>query len=84
MNANQRFALLKDSIVLLRQVRESVHSESFRGLVVKIDEVILLLEAVEREGPIDPGRINEALKVLGQGLAAIPSIAKIIELLGNH
>lgn len=79
MNVLERFELLKDSIDLLRQVALSLHSESFHGLAARIDEAILKLEAIEREGVINPGRIDEVLKVLGHGLATIPAIMKLFE-----
>jgi hypothetical protein len=83
MDAIERFALLKDSINLLRQVRSGLHSESFHGLAVLLDEAILKLEAIEREGFIDPGRIDDVLKVLGRGLATVPTILNLIEVLRN-
>ena len=84
MNAAQRFALLKDSIYLLRQVASSLHSESFHGLAARIDEAILKLEAIEREELISPGRIDEILKVLGQGLATVPTIMRLLEFFQNQ
>jgi hypothetical protein len=83
MNAVERFALLKDSINLLREVRSGLHSESFHGLAVLLDEVISKLEAIEREGFIDPGRIDGVLTVLGRGLATVPTILKLIDALRN-
>jgi hypothetical protein len=79
MNALQRFELLRDSIYQLRQVVSSLHSESFHGLAARIDEAILKLEVIEREEIISPGRIDEVLKVLGQGLATVPTIVRLLE-----
>jgi hypothetical protein len=84
MNVSERLELLRDSIDLLRQVASSLHSESFHDLAARIDEAILKLEAIEREGFITPGRIDEVLKVLGQGLATIPTIVKLLEFLQSQ
>lgn len=84
MNALQRFELLRDSIYQLRQVVSSLHSESFHGFAARIDEAILKLEAIEREEFITPGRIDDVLKVLGHGLATIPTIVKLLELLQSQ
>lgn len=84
MNTRKRVELLKDSIDLLRQVRSGMHSKSFRSLALKIDEVIARLELAASEKPFDPGRVNEALKALAQGLATVPTIVRIIEMIRNR
>jgi len=75
-----RASLVKDSLDLLRQVRASVANDSNRSLVVAIDEAIVKLELYLNEGVADPGRIGEILKVLAQGLAAIPVLHRLIDL----
>lgn len=84
MKTRKRVELLKDSIVLLRQARSGMQNKSFRSLAMKIDEVIAQLELVVSERTVDPGRLTESLKALGQGLATVPTILRIIELIRNR
>ena len=79
-----RLSLVKDSLDLLRQVRSSVASGSNHSLVVSLDEVIVRLELYVSSGMDDPGRIGDALKVLAQGLAAIPTLQRLVEMLRNQ
>jgi hypothetical protein len=84
MKTRKRRELLKDSINLLRQVRSGMHSKSSSSLELKIEEVIAQLELVVRERRIDPERVNEALKALTQGLASLPAIVRIIDMIRNR
>jgi hypothetical protein len=79
-----RAYLVRDSLVLLRQVRSSVADDSNHGLAVSLDEVIVRLELYLGEGVDDPGRILDVLKVLAQGLAAIPGLQRLIETLRDR
>jgi len=79
-----RISLVRESVGLLRQVRSALTNDSSHGLVVSIDEVIMNLESYLHEGHDDPGRIGEILKVLAQGLGAIPAIQQIIEFLSKQ
>jgi hypothetical protein len=74
-----RVSLVRESVGLLRQVRSALTNDSSHGLVVSINEVIVNLESYLHEGHDDPGRLAEILKVLAQGLGAIPAIQQIIE-----
>jgi hypothetical protein len=58
--------------------------DSNHGLAVSLDEVIVRLELYLREGVDDPGRIVDILKVLAQGLAAIPGLQRLIEALKDR
>ena len=74
-----RVHLVEDSLGLLRQARLRLADDSNHGLEVSLDEVIVRLELYLGEGIDDPGRIVEILKVLAQGLAAIPGLQRLIE-----
>lgn len=76
---NHRVYLVEDSLGLLRQARLRLADDSNHGLAVSLDEVIVRLELYLGEGVDDPGRIVEILKVLAQGLAAIPGLQRLIE-----
>jgi hypothetical protein len=82
--ATHRAYLLRDSPGLLRQVRSSMADDSNHGLAVSLDEVIVRLELYLSEGSDDPGRIVDSLKVLAQGLAAIPGLERLIETLRDR
>lgn len=77
---NDRVSLVKDSLDLLRQVRTGIANDSNHSLVVSLDAVMVRLELFLSSGGDDPRRIEAALKVLAQGLAAIPGIQRIIEI----
>ena len=81
---SHRLTLVKDSLDLLRQVRSSVASGSNHSLVVSLDEVIVRLELYVSSGVDDPGWIRDALKVLAQGLAMIPILQHLIDMLRNQ
>lgn len=79
-----RLSLVMDSLGLLRQLRASVANDSNHSLMVSLDEVIVRLELYVSSGVDDPGRIGDALKVLAQGLASIPGIQRIIEMVRDQ
>lgn len=81
---SHRVYLVEDSLGLLQQVRLSLADDSNDGLAVSIDAVIVRLELYLGEGVDDPGRIVEILKVLAQGLAAIPGLQRLIETLRDR
>ena len=81
---NHRVYLVRDSLGLLRQVRSSIADDSNHGLAVSLDEVIVRLELYLSEGLNDPGGIVDVLKVLAQGLAAIPGLQRLIETLRDR
>ena len=61
-----------------------MHNKSFRSLAMTIDEVITKLESVVDERPFDPGKVEHALKILGQGLGTIPAIIRIIDMISKR
>lgn len=80
MKTNRR-SLVKDSLALLREVRAGLHNESNRELVAALDEAIAMLEVILIQGPVRADHTEKVLKVLGQGLAALPVLQRLIELL---
>lgn len=84
MKASNSLVLVKDSLELLRQIRANLYSESRHSLGLEIDEAIEQLEEIERTGVHSPDTINRVLTLFGQGLAAIPYIAKLIESLSDR
>lgn len=76
-----RRSLVEDSLVLLREVRAGLHNESDRELVAALDEAIVMLEVCVIQEPIRADHAEKVLKVLGQGLAALPAMQRLIELL---
>jgi hypothetical protein len=85
MNQNDsRSVLVKEAVVLLRQVRSGLNSELSRTLEPSLDEAIGKLEQCLHEGRRDPGWILDVLKVLAQGLAALPAIQRLIDMMKDE
>jgi hypothetical protein len=72
-------SLVEDSLALLREVRAGLHNESNRELVAALDEAIAMLEVILIQGPVRVDHTEKVLKVLGQGLAALPVLQRLIE-----
>lgn len=82
MNRNNiRFSLVIEVIDLLRQVRSGLNSESSRNLELSIDEAIEKLEGHLRECRNDSDHVVAVLEILGRGLAALPAIERLIEMI---
>ena len=81
---NLRCDLVIEVIELLRQVRSGLNFESDRVLAESIDEVIEKLDQCVGVNDIGNGVAEFVLKVLGQGLAALPAIQKLIELMNGN
>jgi len=80
MKTNRR-SLVEDSLALLREVRAGLYNESNRELVAALDKAVAMLEVILIQGPIRADHTETVLKVLGQGLAALPALQRLIELL---
>jgi hypothetical protein len=80
MKTNRR-SLVEDSLALLREVRAGLHNESNRELVAALDEAMVMLEVIISQEPVRADHAEKVLKVLGQGLAALPVLQRLIELL---
>lgn len=77
--STNRISLVKDSLELLRQVREEMANNSNHSWVVAVDEAIVRLELYLHEGVDDPGRIADILKVLARGLGAILALQRLCD-----
>lgn len=74
--------LVIQAIDLLRQARSGLNSESSRSLEVSLDKAIGKLHRYLRESPDDPDQVVVAvLKILGRGLAALPALQRLIEMM---
>jgi hypothetical protein len=78
---SSKVRLVKEVVVLLRAVRADLNSELGHTLGPSLDEAIGKLEHWLYEGRDDPGRVIAVLKVLAQGLAAVPAIQHLIEMM---
>jgi hypothetical protein len=78
---NHRLDLVKDSLELLRQVRAGLANDSNHSLRGAIDGAIVRLELFLTEGVEDRQQILGIMQVLAQGLAAIPGIQRLIDML---
>ena len=82
MKTNRR-SLVEDSLALLREVRAGLHNESNRALVAALDEAIAMLELMLSQEPTRADHVEKVLKALGQGLAALPMLQRLIEMLDD-
>jgi hypothetical protein len=73
--------LVEEVTALLRAVRVDLNSELSRTLGPSLDEAIGKLEGCMYEGPSTHGVAVGVLKVLAQGLAALPAIQRLIEMM---
>ena len=79
MNASSMVVLVKEVAVLLQAVRADLNSELSRTLGPSLDEAIGKLERCLADGCDTQGWAVDVLKVLAQGLAALPVIQRLIE-----
>lgn len=75
-----RLHLVRDSLELLRQVRAGLANDSIHSLMVSIDAAIVRLELLLEDGIEDRSKILDVLQLLGQALAAVPGIQRLIEM----
>jgi hypothetical protein len=73
--------LVEEVAVLLQAVRADLNSELSRKLGPSLDEAIGKLERCMNEGHNTHGVAVDVLKVLAQGLAALPAIQGLIEMM---
>lgn len=78
---SSKVRLVKEVVELLRAVRADLNSELGRTLGPSLDEAIGKLEHWLYEGRNDPGWVLDVLKALAQGLAAVPAIQHLIEMM---
>jgi len=78
-----RLTLVDEELLdLLRGIRSKMAGDTNRELVEAVDRMIALMESkMAADNGVSGG---ELLKLLGQGLAAIPAIQKIIENWRGH
>jgi len=74
-------SLVEDSRALLCEVRAGMHDESNRELVAALDKAIAMLDVSLSQEPVHADHVEKVLKVLGQGLAALPALQRLIEML---
>jgi hypothetical protein len=73
--------LVREVAVLLQAARADLNSELSRRLGPTLDEAIEKLEKCLRDGRDTHGVAVDVLKVLAQGLAALPAIMSLIEMM---
>lgn len=77
--SKNRIFLVRESLDLLREVREDIANNSSNSWVVEVDEAIVRLESYLNEGVDDPGRINDILNVLARGLGMILALHRFFD-----
>lgn len=72
--------LIAETLPLLREVSREMRAKSETSVALKIDEAIGQLEELAQSDLCDHGTINEVLKTLGQGIALIPAIERLLQM----
>jgi len=72
--------LMAETLPLLREVSKAMRAKSETSVVVKIEEAIVQLEELVQSNHMDYGLIREVLKTLGQGIALIPDIGRLLKM----
>ena len=84
MDESSRVKLVREVVVLLHAVRADLSSELSHTLGPSLDEAIDRLEKCLYEEHPNPGWVLGVLKVLAQGLAALPAIQRLIEMMKDE
>lgn len=72
--------LIAETLPLLREVSREMRAKSETSVALKIDEAIMQLEKLAHSDLSDHGSITEVLKILGQGIALIPAIERLLKM----
>lgn len=72
--------LIAETLPLLREVSKEMRAKSETSVALKIDEAIGQLEELAQSDLSDHGTITEVLKTLGQGIALIPAIERLLQM----
>ena len=72
--------LIAETLPLLRAVSKEMRAKSETSVALKIDEAIEQLEELAQSDLKNHGQIFEVLKTLGQGIALIPAIERLLKM----
>ena len=71
--------LLERSIDVLKELRSSMHGDVDTSALEQLDDVIRMLEQLERSGTFDSDERRRVLRAIGVVLARIPQIDLLIQ-----
>jgi hypothetical protein len=74
---------VRSAINLLIAVSEALSGEANTVLRERIDEAVRQLSTVQEIEHFETRRISEVLRILGEGLALIPSIVEFVQKLNR-
>jgi hypothetical protein len=72
--------LIAETLPLLREVSKEMRAKSETSVALKIDEAVEQLEELAQSDLSSHGRVPEVLKTLGQGVALIPAIERLLKM----
>ena len=73
--------LMAETLPLLREASQVMRAKSETSVALKIDEAVVKMEELMQSDFADHGSISEILKILGQGIALIPSIEQLLKMI---
>jgi len=71
--------LLERSIDVLKDLRSSMHGDVDASVLKQLDDVIRMLEQLERSGTFDSDERKRVLRAIGAVLARAPQIDLLIQ-----
>jgi hypothetical protein len=66
------------AVQMLLELRAALSGGTNAVQVERVDEVIRLLHASERQHGFDTGTIADAIRILGEGIALIPAVMDLL------
>lgn len=70
---------IRDAVLLLREVQAALSGGANTVLVARIEEVLRQLKELEKHDGIDPEKLADVLRILGEGLALIPMVVDLLQ-----
>jgi hypothetical protein len=75
---SSRRSCVGDAVEALIEVRAALSDGTNAVQLERIDEVIRLLQASEAEHGFDAGKLADAMRILGEGIALIPAVMDLL------
>jgi hypothetical protein len=70
---------VRDAVQALIELRAALSGGTNAVQVERVDEVIRLLQASETQHGFDTGKLADAMRILGEGIAIIPAVMNLLQ-----
>jgi hypothetical protein len=75
---SSRVSCVSDAVQALIELRAALSDGTNAVQVERVDEVIRLLQASETQHGFDTGKLADAMRILGEGIALIPAVMDLL------